>query len=219
MHLLVVGATGRTGRDIVAAASAAGHSVTAFARTADRVSWPAGVRAIAGDALDPASVDAALPGVDAVVVALSMVRASDSPWAPILTPLDLHSRAASVLTSAAARHGVRRYVALSAHGVGDAAPRAGWLFLALVRWSNIGIAYANLAVAEGIVRTSGLRWTLVRPTRLATGPATGRWTADPNLVTTSRDCIRRADVAAFLVQTATSSDHVNEAVSLTGRPD
>lgn len=216
MHLLVVGATGRTGREVVDAAVRAGHTVTAFARSADRVAWPAGVRALAGDALDPAAVDEALIGVDAVIVALSMVRASDSPWAPILTPRDLHSRAAAALTEAASRHGVSRYVTLSAHGVADAAPRAGWLFLALVRLSNIGVAYRDLAVAEDVMRSSGLRWTIVRPTRLTTGPATHRWTADPALVTTSRASVARADVAAFLVRTATSEDHLHEAVSLTG---
>jgi putative NADH-flavin reductase len=218
MHLLVVGATGRTGREVVLAAVAAGHRVTAFARSAERVGWPPGVRAWAGDALDAADVDAALVGVDAVIVALSMVRASDSPWARILTPRDLHSRAARVLTAAAARHGIGRYVALSAHGVGDAAPRAGWLFLGLVRASNIGVAYADLAVAEDIVRATALPWTVVRPTRLTLGPATGRWVADPALVTSSRAAIPRADVAAFLLHVATSSDHLHEAVSLTARP-
>jgi uncharacterized protein YbjT (DUF2867 family) len=215
MHLLIVGATGRTGREVVLAAAAAGHRVTAFARSADRAQWPPGVTPRAGDALNAADVDAAMAGVDAVIVALSMVRASDSPWAPILTPRDLHSRAAALLTAAAARHGVGRYVALSAHGVGDAAPRAGWLFLGLVRASNIGVAYANLAVAEDIVRATALRWTVVRPTRLTLAPATGQLVADPRLVTTSRAAIPRADVAAFLLHVATSDDHLHEAVSLT----
>jgi putative NADH-flavin reductase len=218
MHVLIVGATGRTGRDVVAVAVAAGHRVTAFARSADRTEWPAGVTAVAADVLDPVVVDAAMVGVDAVIVVLSMVRASDSPWSPILTPRDLHSRAAAVLTAAAAKHGVRRYVTLSAHGVADAAPRAGWLFLGLVRASNIGVAYANLAIAEDIVRSSSLRWTIVRPTRLTTGRPSGRWRAAADLVTTSLDRIARADVAAFLLGVATSDDHLREAVSLTGSP-
>ncbi len=216
MRVLIVGATGRTGRAAVAAAVAAGHEVRAFARSAAQTAWPAGVTAWPGDACDPAAVTAAVTGVDAVIVALSMVRASDWPWARILTPLDLHTRAARALTAACARAGVRRYLTLSAHGVGDAAPRAGWAFLALVRASNIGVAYDELGRAEAVVAASGLDWTIVRPTRLTQAPGTGRWRADPQLVTTSWDRIPRDDVAAYLVQALTATDAVGERVSLTG---
>ncbi len=216
MKLLVVGATGRLGREVVDLALRAGHTVRALARSAGAVDWPEGVTAVPCDVLDAKAVQAVMEGVDAVIVALSMVRASDSPWARILTPLDLHLRAAETLVAAATQSGVRRYVTVSAHGVGDSASRAGRLFLALVRSSNIGVAYADLARAEEIVAASGLAWTVVRPTRLTLTPPTGRWRADPQLVTTSWDRIPRGDVAAFLVRAVEEALPKRERVSLSG---
>lgn len=217
MRVLVVGATGRTGRSVVQVAVDAGHTVRAFARSAGSVTWPAGVEAVAGDVLEAEAVDAAMAGVDAVIVAISMVRTSNFPWARILTPLDLHRRAAVILTEAARRHAIAAYVTISAQGVGESAARAGTLFLALVRSSNIGVAYADLAHAEGIVRESGLPFTIARPTRLTEAAATGRWSAGVDLVTTSFDSVPRADVAAFLVAEAESGAHRGAAVTLTSR--
>lgn len=214
--LLVVGATGRTGRQIVERAAQAGLAVRAFARSAGAASWPAGVEGMGGDVLDPAAVEAAMAGVDAVIVAISMVRASDSPWAKILTPLDLHHRAAELLLAAAERHGVKRYITMSAHGVGDSAPRAGLLFKGLVRSSNVGVAYADLARAEELVRSSALDWTIVRPTRLTNTPGAGRWRDDPALATGSFDRISRADIAAFLVKQVADLKWLRRSVSVTG---
>lgn len=215
MNVLVVGATGRTGGEVVRAARAAGHHVRAFARSAGRVAWPAGVEAAPGDVLVQADVDRAMAGMDAVIVAISMVRTSDWPWARILTPTDLHVRAAACLTEAARRHGLKAYVTVSAQGVGDSAKRAGWFVLALVRSSNIGVAYSDLARAEGVVRGSGLPWTIVRPTRLTGGAATGRWAAGPDRITWSVDRIRRADVAEFLVAEAEHGTHRGTSVTVT----
>jgi len=153
--------------------------------------------------------------MDAVIVALSMVRTSDFPWARITTPLDLHTQAAARLLHACAQAGVRRYITVSAHGVGDSQSRAGWGFLALVRASNIGVAYRNLAEAETRVRASDLDWTIVRPTRLTLGEGTGSWRADPDLVTGSGARIPRADLARFLVQNLADATWERTAVSLT----
>jgi putative NADH-flavin reductase len=217
MELLVVGATGRTGREIVTAALAEGHGVRAFARSAASTTWPEGVVPIGGDVLDRDAVEAAMDGVDGVVVAISMVRSSNWPWAPILTPLDLHTRAAHVLTEVAAQQGVARYVTVSAHGVGDARDRAGRWFLRLVDHSNIGVAYAELGRAEEIVAQTGLDWTIVRPTRLTNRPRGASWEASTTLRTGDFDAISRGDLAAFLVQEATRTAHLHCRVSVTGR--
>jgi uncharacterized protein YbjT (DUF2867 family) len=214
MNLLVVGATGRTGRLVVDEAVARGHTVRALSRGAGQGSWPAGVEPLAADVLADGVAAAAVRGVDAIVVALSMVRASDSPWAPILTPRDLHTRAATALTQAAHHAGVRRYVTVSAQGVGPSWVRAGWAFLTLVHASNIGVAYRELARAERVVLAAGLDATVVRPTRLTTVPG-GPIRVGTGLVTWSGSSIPRGAVARFLVEAAEGSTFVGEAVTIT----
>jgi putative NADH-flavin reductase len=218
MKVLVVGAAGRTGRLVVQEARAAGHEVRALSRSLGPADAAGGLEVLAADICEPGVADRAVAGMDAAVVALSMVRTSDSPWARITTPTDLHTQAANRLLRACEAAGVRRYISVSAHGVGDSRARAGWGFLALVHSSNIGIAYNNLAEAEAQIRDASLDWTVVRPTRLTHQNGTGRWTADPTLRTSSLARIARTDLARFLVQALTDPTWSRATVSVTGEP-
>ena len=73
MKLLVLGATGGTGRALVEQALAQGHVVTAFARDPSKVrTTHPNLHVVKGDILDPASVEAAVRGQDAVLSALGV---------------------------------------------------------------------------------------------------------------------------------------------------
>jgi FlaA1/EpsC-like NDP-sugar epimerase len=75
MRLLVIGATGGTGRELVQQALAHGHQVTAFVRDPARLQIEhANLRVAKGDVLDYATVEAAMRGQDAVVSALGHRR-------------------------------------------------------------------------------------------------------------------------------------------------
>src|SRR5918992_5532141 len=70
MKLLIVGATGGTGRQLVRQALERGHAVTAFARDPAALDERDGLRVLAGDVLDPAAVERAVAGHEAVLCAL-----------------------------------------------------------------------------------------------------------------------------------------------------
>jgi uncharacterized protein YbjT (DUF2867 family) len=96
MKVLVVGATGGSGRAAVGELLRRGHDVTAFSRHASSLVAGTGgrVRAIDGDATDPADVDRAVDGQDAVIVTLGI---SENPLRVRLrgaagTPMDVRSR-------------------------------------------------------------------------------------------------------------------------------
>ena len=75
MNLLVIGSTGGTGREIIAQALQGGHRVTAFVRKPKKLRTVHERLTVArGDVLDPASLDAAVPGHDAVLSALGHKR-------------------------------------------------------------------------------------------------------------------------------------------------
>src|SRR5216683_914163 len=68
MNLVVLGATGRTGRLVVEQALAAGHTVTALVRSPEKL--PTGspnLRVVTGQATDTSAVSRALEGADAVI--------------------------------------------------------------------------------------------------------------------------------------------------------
>lgn len=166
MHVLVVGATGGSGRAAVAELTARGHSVTALSRHASTLTGP-GVRGVDGDATDPAVVDALVAGQDAVVVTLGI---SEDPVrvrlrGPAGTPADVRSRGTRVVVDAMRRHGVRRLVVQTSYGVGSTRPYlpfATRVVFALLLAPQI----ADTERQAGVVHTSGLDWVEVQPVNL-----------------------------------------------------
>ncbi len=171
MRVLVVGATGGSGRAAVGALTAGGHEVTAFARRAGvAYAGQDGVRAVDGDATVAGDVDLAVRGQDAVVVTLGI---SEHPLRVRLrgsrgTPLDVRSRGTATVVAAVHGHGVRRLVVQSSYGVGetrDRLPLSSRLVFALLLRPQI----ADHERQERLVRDSGLDWTIVQPVYLTDG--------------------------------------------------
>src|SRR5687768_11251415 len=118
MKILVVGATGKTGRRVVERLVAEGHEVTGFARRPEALADLA-VRAVRGDACEPVDVERAVRGQDAVVVALGI---TENPLAVRLrgstgTRLDVRSAGTRNVVEAMRRHGVRKLAVLTTFGV------------------------------------------------------------------------------------------------------
>jgi putative NADH-flavin reductase len=79
-HLLVIGATRHTGKEVMQQALAAGHTVTALARDPARIDIQhERLRVVRGDVLDPATLGQAMAGCDAVVSTLGATSAYRAP--------------------------------------------------------------------------------------------------------------------------------------------
>src|SRR5687768_9586023 len=70
MKLFVLGATGRTGSEIVDLALTRGHQVTAFVRSPQKLSPAGSLTIVRGDPRHAETIAAALPGHDAVLSAI-----------------------------------------------------------------------------------------------------------------------------------------------------
>lgn len=208
MRLVVFGATGRTGQDLVTRALGHGHKVTAFARRPDELDdRHADLRIVQGDITDAAAVAAAVEAQDAVVSTL----VSAKPWRH--TPAIV--RGVAVIIAAAKTAGVQRFVYQSALGVGESRYAVRGTVLGLMIPLMLKKAYEDHAVDEQALRDSGLAWTIVRPTLLSNGPATGRWRSGPEVKDRSPFAhIARTDVAAYLLNTLERNLHVRQAVNL-----
>ena len=215
MKVLVVGATGGTGRTAVEALVAEGHEVTALARQAGAVlGGRAGVRAVDGDATVAADVHAAVRGQDAVVVTLGI---TESPVrvrlrGPAGTPLDVRSRGTAAVVAAMREHGVRRLVVQSSFGVGetrDLLPLSSRLVFALMLKPQI----ADHEVQEDAVRRSGLDWTLVQPVYLTDGDEPAARSTDGSVQGMK---VSRRAVGEVLARLATSTDDLGRCVSVSG---
>jgi nucleoside-diphosphate-sugar epimerase len=172
MRVLVVGATGGSGRAAVAALVDRGHEVTVLARRESVDLGP--VRVLVGDATEPADVSSAVEGQDAVVVTLGI---RENPLrvrlrGPAGTPVDVRSRGTRNVVAAMRRHGVRRLVVQTSYGVGttrDALP----LRYRLMFWVLLGPQIRDTELQDRQVRESGLDWVIVQPVNLTDALADG----------------------------------------------
>jgi uncharacterized protein YbjT (DUF2867 family) len=195
MRLLVLGATGPTGRHVVDHALRHGDTVTVLARRPEALGEVGGrVTVVKGDATSPSDLAKAMDGQDAVVSALGRGRS--------VRAHGLFTRAADAVLDAARRTGVIRLVWLSSFGVGDTYASAH--VVQKVAYSTVlrGI-FADKKASEAAIRAGDPEWTLVHPTTLTNGPARGAYRVvdgGARLKATAR--ISRADVAEFMHRAA-----------------
>jgi putative NADH-flavin reductase len=194
MKIVVFGATGGTGKEILTQAVAQGHTVTAFARDPEAVPKDPNIRVFQGDIFDPEAVAEAIAGHRAV---LSALGARTLKKAPVL------SRAMPAILNGMHRHYVSRLIVLGAAG---ASPGHGKYQSAL---SNIGFwlvkhtmlknPFADQAAQERLLAQSDIDYTIVRPPRLTEGPFTGTYRVLPDARPSGGLRISRADVAHFML--------------------
>jgi putative NADH-flavin reductase len=184
MKLAVFGGTGRTGIHVVRKALAAGHEVTALARTPDKMGiQDAKLTVVQGDVTDRAAVDKTVAGADAVISAL----------APTVAGMQN-------IVAAMKAAGITRIVVTSGAGVyrpGDNPPMASKIISFIIKTFS-GDAYnASVGVAD-VLDKSGLEWTLVRAPRLVDEPARGNLYVGP-LNSSMKTTLTREDYGQFLL--------------------
>lgn len=205
MKLVLFGATGPTGRQLVAQALEQGHDVTAFARHPEAVPAQQGkLRVEQGDTMrDPQSVAQALQGQDAAFSTLGTGH--------VLFPNRLMERSMANLVPAMERAGVKRFVLMSAFGVGETA-RTSPLLPRFVYATLLSGVFADKERGEALLRKSSLDWTIVYPTRLTDGPLTGNYRAGERVELFGMPAISRADVAHFMLSQLASTAYVRRGV-------
>jgi putative NADH-flavin reductase len=206
MRLAIFGGTGGTGVELTRQALERGHNVRALVRNPNRMPLVnPNLRLVLGNVLDAESVTKTLLGSDA---ALSCLGSRN-----LLRSTQVVSAGTRQIVSILRRHGMRRLVVESAFGAGESLALAGPLekliFATLLR-----APYQDKNLMEPEIRTSGLEWTILRPTRLTDGPLTGHYTVSAARPMSSR--VSRADVAAAMLRAVEERLWIGEALTVTG---
>ena len=219
MKLTIVAATGGVGRQLLEQAVAAGHDVTAVARNPGKLTRR--VPTVTADfaAVEPAVLEAAVAGADAVLSALGPHSNAD---AGITAPGTRSIVAAMQAT------GVRRIVVVSAAPVG-AVPSPGnpnppkhdpgdgffmrHLFSRIAR-AMFGRVYDDLAQMEDILRESGLDWTIVRPPQLTDKQPTGAYRTAVDRNVRGGFSVSRADVAQLMLGVLNEPETIHHVIGI-----
>jgi uncharacterized protein YbjT (DUF2867 family) len=202
MNLVVLGASGRTGRLVVEQALAAGHAVTALVRSPEKLAMSgSNLRVVTGEATDPSAVLGALDGADAVISTLggggSVIADSTA-----------------AIVAAARQAGVGRVVVLSSWVVER--DRLGAV-TRLLTGLTMGSMLKDKSAGEQVLRHSDLDWTIAYPSILSDAPAGGSVVVLPEDARRSMSQrISRADLATWLVQAAVDGQPSRRSVGITG---
>ncbi|MFC9896883.1 NAD(P)-dependent oxidoreductase [Nocardia sp. NPDC127579] len=205
MRIAVFGATGTVGRVVVEQALRQGHEVTAFTRNAANVTLRHDLlRVVEGDVYDAVSVERAVTGQDAVIVALGDDRKGQVRFGGTKAVLE-----------AMRRTGVERLIVQSSLGVGDSRPNLNFLWKYILFGIVLRKAYVDHGHQEALVQASDVDWTIVRPGAFTDGPVTGAYRRDfgPHEKGLKLK-IARADIAAFYLEQLTDPTYVRRAVSI-----
>jgi putative NADH-flavin reductase len=206
MKILVLGATGGTGRQLVAKALEKGHEVTAFARNPDGIPKHERLRPVRGDVTVAESIAAAVAGQDAVISVIGP--------RPGVKPGTLISDTVHYVIGAMRTHGVRRFAFESGLMVGE--PRgAGALTrvgISLFRMLNRGL-YVDKVKAEAELSATDLEWVIVRPPGFKDLPARGTYRLGEEL-DAKLTMMSSTDVAAAMLEAATESRWSRKALLL-----
>jgi len=204
MRVVVLGAAGQLGREVVRALVPRGHAIVAAVRRPPNPAWPTPVQICQIDARNTADLRATLQAHDMVVNAIG---------AGTLRRNDIESSTTGVAVAAAQDVGVDRYIAMSAGMVALDWPLFTYVLKPLI-FRNILAEHLRV---EEIVRASSLAWTIVRPPKLTNGPPTGYVASvepQPRAFSAAR-----ADVAAFIADELDARVHVRQAVFVASCPD
>jgi len=193
MHIIVFGATGRTGRHVLHLALDKGYRVTAIARNpaALQITHPL-LTIIKGDVLQQESFAPYMQNKDAVISCTGTYSGR---------PTKIYSQGIQNILAAMQAAGVKRIMAISADAVviNPNLPLLYKFVAKYILWRILKHPFTDLLLMEKILEHSNTDWTVVRPPQLTNKPLTGKYRYMVNGF--MKRCLRisRANVAHFFV--------------------
>ena len=208
--IAIFGATGQTGRALIAAAFAKSWLVRALVRPSSRP-LPASpnLTVLSGDLDDHEAVRAVIDSSDAVCC----VFGPRPPYTDIFC-----AEATRAIVEAMRDQGARRLICQTGAMVGRHVPNRSFWFERMARAFDRRQpdAAEDRRLQEAVVEASDLDWTILKPPRLTDGPLKGRIRAGPNLEIGLLSKLSLADLAAFTLQEIEESKFRRQAVFLLG---
>ncbi|TMW70274.1 NAD(P)-dependent oxidoreductase [Alteribacter natronophilus] len=206
MNILLFGTTGRTGRHLLQLAGESAHHFTVFVRSPHRLPspLPANVRVFQGDASDRVHIERAMSGIDGVISCLSTDKQN------LLSTFTPH------LVESMNKKGIKRAVTIGTAGIlqSRTEPELFRFQSTESKRKSTTAARDHLAAYEAL-RDSDLHWTIVCPTYLPDGEASGRIRAQADVLPENPSRITTGDTAEFAFREFFREEYTGHRVGLT----
>lgn len=208
MNLLIIGATGGTGKELVKQALEKDYKVTAFVRNPAKLKIEnKNLKITTGDILDKESLEKAVQGQDVILCALGHKK-----W---FRPTSILSEGTRNIITAMRKNNVRRFICETSLGVGDSFGRMGLYYTLFTIPIILQFYFWDKCRQEKIIRASSLDWTIIQPGALNNRKSKGKWKEGDkvgNYLWTVG--ISRADVADFMLKQISDTKYIKKTVGI-----
>jgi len=201
MKLLVTGATGRVGRQVIAQALTRSHAVLALSRSADELDIESEhLTKVSLDVREAHSVIPLLEGVDAVIHAVGIGASK--------VPTTVYSHGARAIIDGMTRFNVKRLVAISSQAANVWAnqPLFNQIVLLPILQHLFGVTYDDMRRMERVLWESSVDWTQIRSPYISSKPANGHYRFSNVTVPPHYRSITATDMATALLDIAARGD-------------
>ena len=217
MKILLLGATGRTGKQIIEEALKKGHTISAIARDPEKLKGY-NIEITQGSPYDYITVEKAITGCDAVINTLNVSRKSENIWSPLAAPKDMISKSATNAIKAMEKEGIKRFVALGTIGAGRSWKNIPTVLKIIVSISNLKHAFRDHGRQEEILESSAMDYTICRaPMLSAEINDTGAVATPEGKIPASR-YLSRNSAAEFFIKIIENNEYIREVISLANKP-
>ena len=203
--IIVFGATGTIGQQLLSQALEQGHKVTAFTRSKEKISIQHKSLHIAeGDVLNPESLVKAIKDQDIVMCALGNGRKGT-----------VRAKGTLNIIQAMQQQGIKRLICQTTLGAGNSVNNLNFFWKRIMFGWFLKAAYEDHQLQEKYIFESGLDWTIIRPGAFADGEVTGQYkhgfSPDEKQIKLK---ISRADVAHFMLKQIGNSTYLHQTPGL-----
>ncbi len=212
MKILLLGATGRTGKYVLQKALKDGFEVNCVVRNGKKIHNQKGLTVFEGNPNNLRDLENAIMGCDAIVSVLNISRTSDFPWAKLRTPENYLSEVMKKLVPLAEKNNIKRITVCSAWGVADSKKEIPNWFRWFIDHSNIGVAYQDHEKQEDIISNSKLNWTIVRPVGLTNTARDQGIRESIDMIPKPSLTISRMSLAKYLVDSLNNDNLIRKKV-------
>lgn len=215
MKILILGATGRTGKYLLEEALNKGFNVNILVRDAKKVKIKSDLLNIfEGNTTNLEDLKKALNGCSSVISALNISRNSDFPWSKLRSPKDFLEKTVQNIILASKTNPLEKVIVISAWGVGETKKDLPFWFRWFIDNSNIKYGYLGHEQHEKLLKNSKLNWTSVRPVGLTNFEKREEILTSTNNFPIPKLTISRKSVARFILEVLESKIFERQAVTI-----
>ncbi|MGE7718124.1 NAD(P)-dependent oxidoreductase [Priestia megaterium] len=204
MNILILGATGRVGSQIVTHALHDGHDVTVLVRTPEKIPInDENLTIIQGNVLNKDDIVCATDGIDIVISALN----TDG-----TTTL---SESMPLIIEAMKSEGIQRIITIGTAGIlqSRSTPQSMRYQLRESKHKSVRATKEHHKVYN-MLKQSRLKWTIVCPTYLPDGESIGKYRVDYDFLPEGGTEISVSDTAEFTFSQIKSSEYIKSRVGI-----